>query len=75
MCAGWVKSPSDIESLTLEERIVRDGPKDMEDRDEFVAFLRRCLRLNSKDRATAKELLDDPWLAEDASEKRQQRCL
>lgn len=27
-------------------------------------FLRRCLRLVPDDRATAKELIDDPWLAD-----------
>ena len=60
-----------MESLTLEDRIAIDAPEDMEDKVEFASFLRRCLRLNPKDRATAKELLDDPWLAEDESANRQ----
>ncbi|KAI0824915.1 kinase-like domain-containing protein [Trametes gibbosa] len=36
------------------------------DRDDMQLaehFLKRCLRLNPDERATAKELVDDPWLA------------
>lgn len=32
--------------------------------DAAVRFLRRCLQLNPEKRASAKELVDDPWLAE-----------
>ncbi|KAL1714120.1 hypothetical protein EV715DRAFT_174831, partial [Schizophyllum commune] len=28
------------------------------------SFLRRCLRLTPEERATAKDLLDDPWLVD-----------
>ncbi|KAI5899261.1 kinase-like protein [Schizophyllum commune H4-8] len=30
------------------------------------SFLRRCLRLTPEERATAKDLIDDPWLADSA---------
>ncbi|KAL5476660.1 hypothetical protein ACEPAI_2846 [Sanghuangporus weigelae] len=61
---GWIKSPPGAGD-TLEERIAKEGPDDMEDKDKFAAFLRSCLRLDPKDRATASELLNDPWLAEE----------
>ena len=32
--------------------------------DAAVRFLRRCLQLNPEKRASARELVDDPWLAE-----------
>ncbi|KAL5521465.1 hypothetical protein ACEPAF_2213 [Sanghuangporus sanghuang] len=50
---------------SLEERIADDVPSDVEDKDAFVAFLRRCLRLDPSKRASASELSSDPWLAED----------
>ena len=34
-----------------------------EDIEPAERFLRRCLRLTPEERATAKELVDDPWLA------------
>ncbi|KAL5514153.1 hypothetical protein ACEPAG_2241 [Sanghuangporus baumii] len=52
-------------SASLEEQIAKDVPSDMEDKDKFAVFLRRCLRLDPSKRASASELLSDPWLAED----------
>lgn len=37
----------------------------VEDRKAVATFIRRCLKLQPKQRATAKELLDDPWLNAD----------
>jgi serine/threonine-protein kinase SRPK3 len=37
--------------------------KEDESAEDTARFLRRCLRLRPEDRATARELLDDPWLA------------
>ncbi|KAG8681781.1 hypothetical protein FRC11_000684, partial [Ceratobasidium sp. 423] len=34
-----------------------------EDVDATFKFLKRCLRLRPEDRATPKELVDDPWFA------------
>ena len=34
-----------------------------EDVEAAERFLRRCMRLTPEERATAKELVDDPWLA------------
>ena len=33
-----------------------------EDKERLGGFLRRMLRLDPRERATAKELLDDPWV-------------
>lgn len=41
---------------TLEERLQGD------DKTDFLRFLRRMLAWAPEDRATAKELLFDPWL-------------
>ena len=35
-----------------------------EDVEAAERFLRRCMRLTPEERATAKELVDDPWLAD-----------
>jgi serine/threonine protein kinase len=43
---------------TLEERLQGD------EKDEFLRFLRRMLCWQPEERATAKELLFDPWLME-----------
>ncbi|KAL6304603.1 kinase-like domain-containing protein [Sparassis latifolia] len=46
-------------------RCVREGANGMmseADMRAMAAFLLRCLRLDPKDRATAEELLADPWL-------------
>jgi hypothetical protein len=37
-----------------------------EDRETIAGFIRRCLKFQPDQRATAKELLDDDWLAVDA---------
>lgn len=36
-----------------------------EDKDLFIKFARRMLKWMPEERATAKELLDDPWLKTD----------
>ncbi|EUC56883.1 catalytic domain kinase [Rhizoctonia solani AG-3 Rhs1AP] len=36
---------------------------DEEEIDAVIKFLKRCLRLRPEDRATPRELVDDPWLA------------
>ncbi|KAL5476657.1 hypothetical protein ACEPAI_2843 [Sanghuangporus weigelae] len=59
---GWIKSPENGD--TLEERIAKDVPSDVIEKDVLTVFLRRCLRLDPSKRASASELLDDPWLAE-----------
>lgn len=43
---------------TLEERLQGD------EKDDFLRFLRRMLCWQPEERATAKELLFDPWLME-----------
>ena len=60
---GWIQNP--VEGDPLEERIEKDGPNDLGDKSKFAAFLRRCLRLDYRNRASASELLKDPWLAEE----------
>ncbi|KAL5498837.1 SKY1_1 [Sanghuangporus vaninii] len=57
---GWIKSLE--KGDTLEERIAKDVPSDVVEKDGLVAFLRRCLRFDPSKRASASELLDDPWL-------------
>lgn len=44
-------------SLEEEEKVLQG-----EERDKFLAFMRRILQWDSDDRPSAKELLDDPWL-------------
>lgn len=46
-------------SRTMEARITR-----LEDPAGFLGFIRRALTWMPEERATAKELLKDPWLAE-----------
>jgi serine/threonine-protein kinase SRPK3 len=41
-----------------------------EDKTMFMKFVRRMLTWEPKDRSTAKELLDDPWLKMEFSEDR-----
>ncbi|KAL5514154.1 hypothetical protein ACEPAG_2242 [Sanghuangporus baumii] len=60
---GWIKSPTG--GSTLNELVSKDVPDDVEDKDKFEAFLRRCLKLDPRQRASASELLNDPWLADD----------
>ncbi|KAL5521466.1 hypothetical protein ACEPAF_2214 [Sanghuangporus sanghuang] len=59
---GWINSPE--KGDTLEERIAKDVPSDVVEKDGLAVFLRRCLRLDPSKRASASELLDDPWLVE-----------
>ncbi|KAK8243410.1 kinase-like domain-containing protein [Phyllosticta capitalensis] len=44
-------------SLEEEEKVLQG-----EERDKFLAFMRRILQWDSDDRPSAKKLLDDPWL-------------
>ncbi|OCB91789.1 hypothetical protein A7U60_g933 [Sanghuangporus baumii] len=60
---GWIKSP--MGGSTLNDLVSKDVPDDVEDKEKFEAFLRRCLRLDPRQRASASELLNDPWLADD----------
>ncbi|KAL5476658.1 hypothetical protein ACEPAI_2844 [Sanghuangporus weigelae] len=60
---GWIKSS--MGGSTLNELVSKDVPDDVEDKDKFEAFLRRCLRLDPRQRASASELLNDPWLTDD----------
>ncbi|KAF8901844.1 hypothetical protein CPB84DRAFT_1776766, partial [Gymnopilus junonius] len=46
----------------LDERTA-DDLSNVEDKDLLVAFLGRCLKLDPSNRASASELIDDPWLA------------
>ncbi len=41
-----------------------------EDKAEFLRFLRRMLKWDPSERASAAELLEDPWLAETAERER-----
>ena len=61
--AGWINSP--VKSSTLDERLESDIPEDVPDKGKFAAFLRRCLKIDPYQRATAAELLQDPWLSEE----------
>jgi hypothetical protein len=36
-----------------------------QDREAVAVFIRRCLKLQPEQRATAKELLNDVWLSTD----------
>ncbi|KAK7529993.1 putative serine/threonine protein kinase [Phyllosticta citribraziliensis] len=45
-------------SLEAEEQVLEG-----DERDQFLAFMRRILQWDSDDRPSAKELLDDPWLS------------
>ncbi|KAL5521472.1 hypothetical protein ACEPAF_2220 [Sanghuangporus sanghuang] len=60
---GWIKSSTS--GSTLNELVSKDVPDDVGDKDKFAAFLRRCLSLDPRQRASASELLNDPWLVAD----------
>lgn len=54
----WKNAASipDYDLYTLEERLEGDG------NENFLSFLRRMLRWLPEERASAKDLLFDPWL-------------
>lgn len=58
MSGNWkgVTPLPDYNLETLEERLESD------EKDDFLRFLRRMLCWLPEERATAKELLFDPWL-------------
>lgn len=63
---NW-KGPAPITDQSLEKL---EHQLDGADKDEFLRFLRRMLCWAPEDRATAKELLFDPWLMEGLFDKR-----
>ena len=60
---AWVYGrPLRESSLERQERVLgRMGRR--EEKEMFVNFMKRCLRWDPKERATAGELLEDPFLA------------
>ncbi|PIA93312.1 SRSF protein kinase 2 [Cercospora beticola] len=51
-------SPETTTTTLEEEEIVLEG----EETSQFLAFMRKTLQWRSKDRASAKDLLQDPWV-------------
>ena len=64
---GWLNTPFphvDTELCnTLKQTGILTESKDVEG---VTALMKKCLRLNPKDRASVKDLLRDPWLNEEA---------
>lgn len=62
---GLKKNPGNYHYQS-EHWVVRDSDGDytLEEAKEVVKFMRRSLRLNPKDRVSAEELLQDPWLSD-----------
>ena len=48
----------------LRKLLEEDAGLDGEELDGAESFIRRCLQLTPEKRATATELLEDPWLSE-----------
>ncbi|KAL5512707.1 hypothetical protein ACEPAG_2973 [Sanghuangporus baumii] len=60
---GWVTAPLIPVDIDLYRIIKEIGAlKKPEDLDGATALMKKCLRINPKDRASAKDLLQDPWL-------------
>ena len=58
---GKFKASNDIANTSFEaEENVLHG----EEKVKFLAFLRRMLRWRPKERASARELLEDPWMTD-----------
>ncbi|KAK7051340.1 hypothetical protein VNI00_004840 [Paramarasmius palmivorus] len=59
----WLKKNPPAYALQTETFITKhsDGDVGLEDAKEIVRLLRRCLRLDPKNRPSARELLEDPW--------------
>ncbi len=49
-------------NLTFEDSVRQIGG---EEKRRFISFVKRMLTWEPRDRSTAKELLNDPWLHED----------
>lgn len=58
LAGNWKGNPP-LSLDTLESRL-KDFPS--ESKDGFLSFLRSMLRWRPEDRATARDLLNDPWL-------------
>ena len=58
---GWVILPP-VKGFTLDEQVA-NTLTNVEDKDKLTEFLRKCLRINPRDRASASELMNVPWLA------------
>lgn len=56
---GTFKFPDLLSDVTLESE---EENLEGEEKDEFLAFIRKTLQWRPEDRASASDLLKDPWL-------------
>ena len=58
--AGQFNHPEKLLDATLaaEEKVLEGAEK-----TQFLAFMRRMLQWRPEDRASAKDLMEDPWLS------------
>lgn len=62
--AGSLKKNPEIFTWSIALWINQHKVVSPEEGEIMAKFLERCLRLNPEDRATAAELVNDPWLGD-----------